>query len=345
MKICKRIKIKHLITVWMQLSFILLGVLIVVHAAYNGTASVKRVVSTQASRNSVFSSNYMESGELVVKNLRTTSDGYYICNVTVCNYDQLDPSKPARALITYSFTAELMEYNRSTGEYQRVTSIQKKDDESDKVFFVQKAVDNNVPLSADTVHNLNTGSFYYTYTGETLIGESSCKDSFNICFDSTEVNKDIPDLFIKVTATPTAESVQLNGSLPTLSSVISISKGHTVETGWHGSLNESSISNYDAYNLVIEGSGKGTIDILWDSREFTINPAFLDINSSKLTSVTDASSTGWKTVTLSVDSSERNRYIVQFYKVKTNTDYTGNDFPSRYILCSNYEADDGESSP
>ena len=155
----------------------------------------------------------------------------------------------------------------------------------------------------------------------------------------------MPELFVRVIATPSAESVQLNGSLPTLSAIISISKGRTVETGWYGSLDESSDKNYDAYNLVVEGSGKGTIDILWDSRDFTINTAFLEINSSKLTAVTDAETAGWKTVTLSVNSSEQNRYIVQFYKVKTKTDYTGATFPSRYIMCNNYVANDEEESP
>ena len=104
------------------------------------------------------------------------------------------------------------------------------------------------------------------------MGETSYKDSFDICFDATEVENEMPELFVRVIATPSAESVQLNGSLPTLSAIISISKGRTVETGWYGSLDESSDKNYDAYNLVVEGSGKGTIDILWDSREFTIIP-------------------------------------------------------------------------
>ena len=200
-------------------------------------------------------------------------------------------------------------------------------------------MDNNEAVSAEA-HNLNTEDFTYTYVGETLAGGSPYKDSFDICFDSSEVEKDIPNLFIRVTATPTDESVQLNGGVPTISSIISISKGRTVETGWHGNHDESSTNDYDGYNLIIEGSGSGKLDILWGTNEFTINPAFLTIYSDKLTQVADAATSGWKTVTLTVNSTEDNRYVVQFYKKKTNASYTGSEFPSKYILCNNYVPDE-----
>ena len=58
--------IKYPITIWMLVSIALLGTMIIVRAAYSGTANVKRVVSSQASSNTVFSSNYLDSGELIV---------------------------------------------------------------------------------------------------------------------------------------------------------------------------------------------------------------------------------------------------------------------------------------
>ncbi len=328
---------KYPITVWMLISVFTLCTVVVVYAAYNGTADVKRVVSTQASSNTVFSSNYMQAGGLAVKELRTTADGNFICNVTVCNYDQLNLGNPAHALITYDFTAELLEYDMTNKTYQKVGVVQEKTDGTgNKVFYVQKKMDDNETIGTDQVHVLNAGSFLYTYSAETLAGGTSNKDSFDICFDSEEVEKDVADLFIRVTATPTAESAQFNGSVPTLSCIISVSQGRSIETGWHGSLNESNTLDYDGYNLIVEGSGKGTIDILWDSREFTINPIFKQINSSKLTDETDAALEGWRKVTLTVDSTEENRYVVQFYKKNTNSAYSGNNFASRYIKCENY---------
>ena len=57
--IYKRI-IKYPITVWMIVSMLALTSVYVAYAAYNGTADVKRVVSTQATSTTVFSSNYLK---------------------------------------------------------------------------------------------------------------------------------------------------------------------------------------------------------------------------------------------------------------------------------------------
>ena len=339
-KLKKALKIKYPITFWMLASALLFGTLVVVHAAYSGTADVKRVVSTQASSSTVFSSNYMESGGLAIKSLRTTAEGDFICNVTVCNYDQLDPASPARAQITYSFKAELCRYDTSTESYVVVSEVQTKTIDnvtSNKTFYVKKVMDDNLEIKTDTEHSLNESPFYYEYTDETLAGGTSNKDSFNICFDSAEVDLAVADLFIRVTATPTDESMQQNSGVGILQSVISVSKGRTVETGWYGSLDERTNQDYDGYNLVVEGSGEGTIDILWYDSKFTINPVFISVEGL---TPGDATSEGenWKKVTLPVDSTEKNRYVVQFYKKNENTPYTGSEFPSKYIKCSNYQA-------
>ena len=96
---------------------------------------------------------------------------------------------------------------------------------------------------------------------------------------------------------------------------------------------------------IIKTPSKGTIDILWDSREFMINPIFKQINSNKLTSETNAASEGWKQVTLMVDSTEENRYVVQFYKKKANTSYSGSNFASKYIKCENYTVQADPETP
>lgn len=114
-------------------------------------------------------------------------------------------------------------------------------------------------------------------------------------------------------------------------------------------MDELNTNDYDGYNLVIEGSGSGTIDILWDSNEFAINPAFLEMNqnSGKLTAVTDAAAAGWKKATLTVNSNEDNRIVAQFYKVKEDEYYIGAEFPSKYIRCENYIAktEEAEEEP
>ena len=338
-KLKKALKIKYLVTAWMLISVFLLGAVVIVYAAYSGTADVKRVVSTQASSSTVFSSNYMETGGLAVKNLSTTAEGNFTCNVTVCNYDQLDPTSPAKAPITYNFKAELCRYDTSTDSYVTVSEIQTKTVDgvtSNKTFSVKKVMNDNLEIG-DTEHSLNASPFNYEYTGETLAGGASYKDSFDITFDSYEVDLKVAELFIRVTATPSDESMQQNTSIGILQSVISVSKGRTVETGWYGSLDEHTSQDYDGYNLVIEGSGAGTIDILWNNAKFSINPVFLTNNASRLTAVTDADTTDWKKVTLTVDSSVENRYVAQFFKKDENTSYIGTGFPSKYIRCAHYQ--------
>lgn len=336
--------IKYPVTIWMITSVLLLSLVYMAYAAYNGTAEAKRVVSTQITSSTVFSSNYMDvfsASNIAVKNLRTTNEGNFICSVTVCNYDQLTPTSPARGRINYSFKAELVEFNSNTGNYEVVSETQMNGD-TPKLFYVQKRVNDNEEIDTDTQHSLNTteGGFSYTYTSESLAGGTSYKDSFDICFDAEEVAKDVPTLFIRVTATPTEESIQLNNGISTLASIISISQGRSVETGWHGSLQETSSTDYDGYNLVIEGSGAGTIDILWDNSKFAMNPAFVTLYGGESGRLSDASDvtgqTNWKKRTLTVNSMEENRYVVQFFKRDAGTTYIGNNFASKYIKCDNY---------
>lgn len=337
--------LKYPVTIWMIASALVLSASYFAFAAYNGTAAVKRVVSTQASSSTVFSSNYMEifsSTNPTVKNLRTTNEGNFICTITVCNYDQLFPTDPARGLIDYTFTAELVKFDSATDSYVPVTTVQMNGSDA-KVFYVKKTMDESVPIDTDAEHSINAaGSFSYTYESESLTGGTSCKDTFDICFDAAEVLKDMPEIFIRVTATPSAESIQLNGSgLSTLSAIISISQGRSVETGWHGSLQESSDRDYDGYNLIIEGSGAGTIDIEWDNERFAMNPAFVSLygGTDGILGGEEAVSgrTGWMRRTLTVDSMRSNRYVVQFYRRDGGQYvYTGNNFAGNYIRCTNY---------
>ena len=324
--------IKYPVTIWMVVSILAFAAIYAVFAAYNGTADVKRVVSTQATSTTVFSSNYLEvysNSGMAVKNLRTTAEGDFIISVTVCNYDQMDFNSYAKGLIQYEFKVELVQMVNDT--YVPVTTVQMNGFEA-KHFYVQKNLDDNVPVS-DSMHNLNEGNFTYTVQ-DSLMGGGSFKDSFDICFDAAEVALDVPRLFIRVTATPTEESQQLNSGISTLAGIISVSQGRSVETGWHGALQETGNEEYDGYNLIIEGSGAGTIDILWNNTMFSMNPAFITLYSGTDGILGDEDDvdgrTGWRKRTLKVNSLEDNRYVVQFFKNADNATGTGN------IICTNY---------
>jgi len=326
---------KYPVTIWMVASIFALTAVYVAYAAYNGTAYVKRVVSTQATSTTIFSSNYLEifsDSNPSVKNLRTTTEADFIVPITVCNYDQMDFNSYAKGLIQYTFKAELVQLVND--RYVPVTSVQMNGSDA-KRFYVKKTMDDNASFP-ESEHNLNEGPFSYTYTSESLTGGSTFKDSFDICFDAAETAQDEPELFIRVTATPTEESAQLNSGISTLQSIISVSQGRTVETGWHGSLQETGGYDYDGYNLIIEGSGAGTIDILWDNSKFAMNPAFVTLYGGTggiLGPEEDAPGrNGWRMRTLKVDSMNDNRYTIQFYKKQSDAVGSGN------IICNHYVA-------
>ena len=328
---------KKWITIWLVASIATLGTFIV-YSAYSGTAQIKRVVSTMPSYDTVFSSNYMEN-PLGTRNLHTTLFEDYICPVTVCNFAQLTPTGFSREKVKYSLKAELVTYNSSTREYDPLTSVRNKIVDGVAVaetFYIKKTLDDNLPVTSE-IHDLNVADgFSYTFSSEELAGGDSHTDSFDVCFDSAETLKDSPDLYIKLTAVP--EDTNTNGTVTEMSCVLSISRGRKVETGWHGALTETAGVDYDGYNMIVEGVGKGTIDIRWDNSRFMINPAFTSdtTNNSFTSGVIDDTTSGWKKITMNVNSLEKNRYEIQFYKRIPSTTYTGTDSADRYIKCDNY---------
>ncbi len=335
---------KYWITIWMAAAFITLGA-IVVYGAYSGTAHVKRVVSTMSTYDTVFSSKYMERPQ-GLKTIHTTLFEDYICPVTVCNFAQLTPTGYSSERIKYSLKAELVVYDSISKQYTAVNEVQMKTLNGatvPKTFYIKKTYNDNEPLTItnDDIHVLNSeGLFSYTFPDEELAGGDSYTDTFEVCFDAVETLKETPDLYIRLTATPI--NTNTNGTVTEMSCILSISKGRTIETGWHGALAESSALDYDGYNLIVEGVGKGTIDIRWDNTKFMINPAFTSdtTNNSFATEVVDDSDADWKKITLNVNSLTKNRYEIQFYKKTPSTTYTSNNSASQYIKCDNYVADE-----
>ena len=343
-KIIKRIR-KYWITIWMVLSVAALGTFIA-YGAYAGTAQVKRVVSTMPPIDTVFSSNYMENPQ-GIKNLHTTKFENYICPVTVCNFAQLTPTGFSREKIRYSLTAELVRFDSGSRQYITVDQLQTKISNGSpiaKTFYIKKTHDDNEPITSDSIHSLNSNdAFSYTFSNEELAGGDSHTDTFNVCFDAAETLKEMPDLYIRLTATP--EDTNTNGTVTEMSCILSISKGRIIETGWHGALAESSATDYDGYNLIVEGVGQGRIDIRWDNTKFMINPAFTSdttnnsfaSNNGSGSPVVDDSTSDWKKITLNVNSLTKNRYEVQFYKRLPPTTYTGDNSANNFIKCDNYD--------
>lgn len=321
---------------------------IIAFGAYNGTTEVKRVVSTKAMTDIVFSSNAMEN-PAAEKNLHANEGVEYSYPVTVCNFAQMTPSAYANETVSYALTVELVTKNNNT--YEKITTPATKpngDNTENMVFTVQKIKDDNIQMSGEPAHNLNTGSFEYTYADESLASGASNTDAFLVTFDSYETTKETPQYYIHITATPT-ESTALQGRVTEISCYLSVSKSIVYPSGWSGTLAETDNADYDAYNMIVSGSGSGTIVVRWNSTKFEISDVFINDTNNKFVSSQEADRTeltgigaildddepDWKKIILEVDSINKNRYEIQFFKSTPYT-YDITDPVSDYIKCNDY---------
>lgn len=359
--ISKTIK-KYWAMIWMITAALLTTGAFITIAAYTGVHSVKRVVTTTASPHDLFSSNC-----LISKNnpepKRLTSTQY---TVTVCNYEQNQPSFANPEDIPYTLTAYLM-VNTDNG-FVRMSTL---DISSDiysaaiaklnvRTYSIQQTQNNSETDFDNALKIFDPSNLSYSYPakdGENsgLIlasnpqGTLSSTDKFLITLDSAEValNKTEPDFAIEVVA----ESGALFG---TINRTLYASSAVAEPVTWTGNLLESNCAtvNYDFYNYVLSGSGIGTIDIMWDPTKFEINPfffsttagySFIEKNDSIIYPCDMHS--GWNQGTLSVDSTVKNRYELQLYKCVPNTSYTDDtnaeppvlNAASRFIDCKFHE--------
>lgn len=337
-KILRTLK-KHWTRVWLIFVLLLSGGIYITYAAYTEVSSVKRVVSTQASPGQMFSSNCMKTEIL---NVRVSSGEY---SVTVCNYDQDKPKTFNPSIVNYTVTAKLMVRTGDTytpfDEYLNTLA------EPDKTTYNKKAAKFKICKSEDDdtglispVSDLSFNSennFTCTFSSESLAAQKAAVDKYNIKIDlvnNTDV--DITNVYVEVTADPTSDT------LATLSSRLYYAEIKTSEANWEGYIVESdcSVADYDFYNYVITGNGKGTVDIKWDPDKFELNPFFLSDSSNSFSVEPDITVSGktWKKITLYVDSEKKNRYEIQLYKTSTSAEggerYTGDNAASKYIQCS-----------
>ena len=157
---------------------------------------------------------------------------------------------------------------------------------------------------------------------------------------SGDLGKTDPDFYVHIWAVPSEDLYH------TIHSRIYGGIASSFASSWHGALKETNCSttDYDFYNYIITGNGAGTVDILWNEEYFHINEFFfsdlagnsfvhnglssepveiLSSNEKYGTAGSKGNFTGWKMVTIRVDSiSEKSRYELQLYKAKANTSYT-----------------------
>lgn len=313
--------------IFLWILFVSLGlVALVVSAEYPGKNNyMKRVVMSDESSDMMFSSNLLtlvENDKIAyrpyfVRQLENTTDTYDV-DVFVWNYDIDGNGDFYSKEISYDLEIKVVDEHGNT-----VSSLG-----TDKSIHVFKN-GSNTPLITFS----DTGSVY-TYnspaqTPEKLATGERTQNTYTVKFSGNWDLRNDTGKRVMIKATPGAAFTDLK----TLAASIGLKEERsTASTGWKYYINEQRLDGnatptaYDAYNLVLTGTGSQTIVIEWDPNKVDLNRYFSETNgafpfASGEVVFTDRGGTNeWNRLVVNADSyssakSYRNRYDIQVYKV------------------------------
>lgn len=293
-------KNKKRLNLWAVLPIILLSAFvfgIAVYAAYTNQGSVKRVVSTQGMNGTPFSSNYL--------NLTPhTESSYSIKNITF-------PENAARVSFEINVCNYVhnnpSKYNENTINYTFSLTLLNADDISLEGLSV---------TCEGNSYSFNNG--VCSIANQTLKGKLKSVNTYKI----TVPKSFLDTVKIEAVAIPDSASYQFTGNYKLGRRFAFTDKIESTNT-WSGSFAETTTEGYDGFNYILSGNGKGNITITWDAN-LEINNIFLQENGI----TADGNS-----ITLSINSDEKNRYDIQFYKTENGL-YPDIDTVNRYVSIS-----------
>ncbi len=326
-KISKTIK-KYWITIWLIVAAISFS-LITTYAIYTRITIAKRVVSTQAGASSLFSSDYMSEGG--TKTIEPKTDTTTNPEVSVHVYNYIYPKEAV--------------YRSNVTEYDLVATIGKFDESE---VFHEISDEDEISDLEDMTYSItyNATNEIFTFGGEngtnhtfygcSIAGEAANSDSFTLVFDKSELGNNAKEYCIRLVAYP------YDNDLPRLTGDVMVRYSKQASVGWSGEvekLDNSIINSYDGFNYYLEGNGKGKITFKWDSRYLTINKEFLNnsdnvfynkvsddvfvkYDTPPVESELTPDDEGFVYLTLEVDSTDKNRYEIQFFKVDPSYNYS-----------------------
>lgn len=333
----KKLK-KHGILIWL-LVVMIASTAFISYGAYTGLKSVKRVVTTQASPGDLFSSNCMR---IALSNKRINTTEY---TVTVCNYEQRNPSETNPSDITYTLTAEIkVSYNNSYYTMDELKALLGENSDvyqgyvnklAHRAYSIVKTEDDKDGSLTGSVISLKLANSYRAeYTNEVLAKGEASTDKFKVTFDEAELEDAIPDFYVYLRA-----EAETTSNLAPIEGLLCAAQNASDVASWQGAFIEADCDtvDYDFYNYIISGSGIGTVDIMWDPEWFEINPFFFRTMGIEGTTetITDETSmyNGWEKLSLKVDSTQQNRYELQLYKAQKDVTYTGDNSAAKRIAC------------
>ena len=332
---------KHWITIWLIVAAVAL-ITVSTYAIYTRITMVKRVVSTQAGANSLFSSDHMNAAlmKVIEPVMDSSKDADVVINVF--NYAYPKESVFRGDLTQYDITATIGSLG-ANDSFTALTGTDLSGLSTNNYNYKIKHNDTNETFIFGT-----NGEASYTFQNRSIAGGAANNDEFTVTFDKNEVGNTPNGYCIKLVATP------YNSDLPVLTGIVMVRFSKQASTGWSGELeeiNEAIEDDYDGYNYYLEGNARGKLTFSWDPGYVTINKDFLNnrnnvfyskgvttneqgeevVTFTKYTTppvesalIPDAE-THLVSLTIEVDSMERNRYEIQFFKTNSKTyNYTKN---------------------
>lgn len=288
---------------------------IAVSAAYINQNIVKRVVSTQGTVGTPFSSNYLmlvPRGDTTyaVKSIYCSEGAENVeLEINVCNYVQNDPSKISEKDIEYTLT---------------ITQLNKSGTINTDSFSGLKVTDKN-----GTSFSFANG--VCSIENQTLAGNVKTVNTYKIVVPKSMTES----VMLRAVAEPSNDNSYSVANGNKLGRVFAFSEYTVTSTTWTGSFSETTVENYDAFNYVLRGQGKGTVKISWDFSQLEISKVFLDTNNLHGNITTEG---GKKVLTMEVDSTVgQNRYDIQFYKTSSGV-YTDMETVGGYVTVDFTEA-------
>lgn len=286
---------------------------------------MKRVVLSDESVDMMFSSNYLT----LIENEKIAYQPVYVSQLTdldsrqtydvdvfVWNYDIDGSGDYYKKLIKYDLDISVVD---SQGNV--ITSL-----ESGKTIQIVK----NDAATALTAFSSSSSSYtYHSPSPETLDTDARSQNKYTIKFSKNWDLKNDANKRVLIKATPTSEFPDLK---PLAAAIGLKEELSSSSSGWSYYINEQRLSSaaassdYDAYNLVLTGTGSEEIVIEWDPAVIALNKDFYEADgafpfiSGEVAYEQGAGTNDWDKLTINADSYDpdknyRNRYDIQLYKV------------------------------
>lgn len=323
---------KHWISIWLVIA-VMAFTTVISYAAYTRVTVAKRVISTGEGAGLPFGSDLMSSTVKKIKRM-PFSDQNDVPDVPLSVFNYPYPRRSSCGIdeTLYDLTVTL-------GTLDALSEFS--------------------PLTGSDITNLGTGysvieeqgeqrSFIFgtddqithTFSDCSIAGGNYNSNLFTLKFDQAELTAAVPKGYcIKMQAVPA------DSELPTLTGYVLVRYIKTADSGWSGELeNLTANTDYDAFNYIIKGSGKGNFTFKWNANKVAINQQFLQNSDVKFLINDEVVSgndeftedditkgaDGFRTLTIVVDSSKSNRYDVHFYKVN-NTQSGSSDYDNTSV--------------